>query len=311
MSNQYIPECLGPVENPTKPKLKFPAGAWDTHFHVLGPLDQFPYSEKRRYSPPEARLKDILELHDFLGIDRGIVVHANTHGKNNLPFLKAVAQSDGRYLGVVRLTRSATFTSCKRLHSLGIRGARFAFNPQHGGTFDQAEVEHVVSKIKPLGWFVEFHLEGKTLVEMEDWLSKLSVPVIIDHFGRVDIQQGVGHTEFKALLRLAECDHIWTKISGVDRISDAGYPYEDVMPFSHMLIETSPSRIIWGSDWPHTGYLEGGPTSPDDGELIDCLQWIVPDNNDLQSILVSNPARLIAMADGGASSGFLDQESGD
>lgn len=309
MGNRVIPNCLGPVPNPNKPKLKIPNGAWDTHFHVLGPLDRFPYSDQRRYSPPEASLETCLELHNFLGIDRGIVVHANTHGKNNLPFLEAVAQSNGRYLGVVRLNRTATTTSCRRLHTFGIRGARFAFNPQHGGTLDQAEVEHVVSQIEPLGWFVEFHLEGKTLLELEDWLRKLPVPVVIDHFGRVDVRNGVDQPEFQALRRLAESEHIWTKISGVDRISVKGYPYEDVVPFSIQLIDVSPSRIIWGSDWPHTGYLEGGETNlPDDGGLVDCLEWLAPGEKILQSILVDNPIRLLAISDG---AGATNQEHQD
>ena len=40
--------------NPNKPKLKLPSGSWDTHCHVLGPTEKYPYaatstrSEERR-----------------------------------------------------------------------------------------------------------------------------------------------------------------------------------------------------------------------------------------------------------------------
>ena len=47
-----------------------------------------------------------MRLHDALGISRGWVVHANTHGYDNGVDLDAVARSDGRYVAVVRLDTS-------------------------------------------------------------------------------------------------------------------------------------------------------------------------------------------------------------
>ena len=53
------------------------------HFHALGPQSKFPYSSKRKYTPPDAPVEACLALHDRLGIARGLVVHANTHGFDN------------------------------------------------------------------------------------------------------------------------------------------------------------------------------------------------------------------------------------
>ncbi len=128
-----IPECLGPVAA-SRPGWKLPAGAWDTHFHVLGPQARFPYAPTRKYTPPDAPLAQSLALHGALGIARGLVVHANTHGFDNAVDLDAVARSGGRYLAVVRLDGGATREGCQGLHAAGARGVRFAFNPQHGGT---------------------------------------------------------------------------------------------------------------------------------------------------------------------------------
>src|SRR5678815_955666 len=96
-----IRDCLGPLPA-TRPARRVPRGAWDTHFHVLGPQARFPYSPKRKYTPPDAPLDQAIALHDALGIDRGVVVHANTHGFDNAVDLDAVARSNGRYLAVVR-----------------------------------------------------------------------------------------------------------------------------------------------------------------------------------------------------------------
>src|SRR5688572_8705841 len=73
-----IPDCLGPAAAPSRPGWTLPEGAWDMHFHVLGPQARFPYAATRKYTPPDAPLDAALALHDRLGIRNGLVVHANT-----------------------------------------------------------------------------------------------------------------------------------------------------------------------------------------------------------------------------------------
>lgn len=55
-------------------------------------------------------------MHDTLGIDRGFVVHANTHGFDNAVDLDAVARSEGRYLAVVRLDGRVSVVACRTLN---------------------------------------------------------------------------------------------------------------------------------------------------------------------------------------------------
>jgi len=171
-----IRDCLGPKEPPSRPAIAFPAGAWDTHFHVLGPQAKYPYAEKRKYTPPDAPLERALAVHDALGIARGLVVHANTHGFDNAVDLDAVTRSGGRYLAVVRLDASTTPGACEALHAAGARGVRFAFNPQHGGTLELATFDHVMRCIQGLGWFVELHFDGGALPSLQDWIASIAAP---------------------------------------------------------------------------------------------------------------------------------------
>src|SRR5258706_14741066 len=60
-----IPECLGPVAA-SRPGWKVPAGAWDTHFHVLGPQSRFPDAPTVEYTPPDAPLAQTLALRGAL-----------------------------------------------------------------------------------------------------------------------------------------------------------------------------------------------------------------------------------------------------
>jgi len=290
-----IRDCLGPLPRPSRPRIRLPEGAWDTHFHVLGPQARFPYSPKRKYTPPDAPLASALALHDALGISRGWVVHANTHGFDNSVDLDAVARSGGRYLAVVRLDAGATPEGCEALHAAGARGVRFAFNPQHGGDLDREVFEHVLGCIRALGWFVEFHFEGSSLPSLRDWLASIPAAVVIDHFGRIDPSLGVDQEPFRVLLDLARRDNVWIKLSGADRLTRQPGSYDDVVPFAHDLLRIAPERLLWGTDWPHTGVFDRARI-PDDGALLDALARLVPDEALRRKVLVDNPGRLLSIA---------------
>jgi predicted TIM-barrel fold metal-dependent hydrolase len=286
------PSCLGALKNASSPAWRLPAGAWDTHFHVLGPQDRFPYARARKYTPPDASLEDVMRLHSILGIARGLVVHANSHGFDNRVDLDAVERSGGRYLAVVRLDASVTRPVCKALHEAGARGVRFAFNPQHGGTLDVRVFDHVLTCIEGLGWFVELHFDGSALPQLRRWLEAIPAPLVIDHFGRIDPGLGLGQEPFGVLCDLATRENVWIKISGADRLSRHGHPYSDLTPFARRLVGIAAQRLLWGSDWPHTGVFAPS-RMPDDGKLLDALAEYVPDEAVRTRILVSNPLRLL------------------
>jgi predicted TIM-barrel fold metal-dependent hydrolase len=268
-----------------------PEGAWDTHFHALGPQSRFPYSPKRKYTPPDAPLEACLALHHRLGISRGLVVHANTHGFDNSVDLDAVARSGGRYFAVVRLDATATRERCMGLLAAGARGVRFAFNPQHGGTLDRDAFEHVLKCIEGLGWFVELHFEGTELPGLRPWLESIPATVVIDHMGRVD---PAAPDQVSALLAVAMRENVWIKISGLERLSKRGAPYADVRPLVESLAKAVPDRLMWGSDWPHTGFFDAARI-PDDGVLVDAFVDCVPDESLRCRILVDNPERLLGL----------------
>jgi predicted TIM-barrel fold metal-dependent hydrolase len=57
-------------------------------------------------------------------------------------------------------------------------------------------------------------------------------------------------------------------------------------------VKVAPDRLIWGSDWPHTGFFDA-KQMPDDGKLLDALCRFVPDEGARKRILVDNPCRLL------------------
>ena len=151
--------------------------------------------------------------------------------------------------------------------------------------------DRVIAAIAPHGWSVTLHALPDQLIVAADWIAKIPIPVAIDHFGRIDVADGLDQPGFRAYLDLIREPHVWAKICCPDRLTKTGHPYDDVMPFVHATIAAAPERLIWGTDWPHTQRWAPGEMC-DDGDLVDLIPAMVPDPETRRRMLVGNPARL-------------------
>lgn len=284
-----IPVCMPPDPNTKKPRYQPPPGATDAHCHIFGPGDVYPYAPDRSYTPPDAPLSRFKELQAILGLERAVLVNASCHGSDNTVILDAIAQSGGRYRGVANVADSITDAELERLADGGIRGIRFNFVQHLGGTPDMDVFHRLVARAKPLGWHVVLHFDAADLLDFGDMLRRLPVPFVIDHMGRVPTKDGLGQRPFQILLETARMDNCWVKICGAERISSAGPPFTDAVPFGQALLEVAPERVLWGTDWPHPNIKKH---MPNDGDLVDLIPLFMPDASLQQRVLVDNPHRL-------------------
>jgi 2-pyrone-4,6-dicarboxylate lactonase len=278
-----------PDPKPHKPKFAAPRHACDAHCHVFGPAAKFPYASDRSYTPPDAPKEALMDLHRHLGLSRCVIVQASCHGTDNSAMVDAIAASQGRYLGVAVVDDSFTERDLRSLHEGGVRGARFNFVKHLGGMPDLGMFHRVVARIAPLGWHLVVHLDAVDIVELSDLIRALPLPFVIDHMGRVKAAAGLQQKPFLALLELAKLETCWIKVCGSERVSSAGPPFTDAVPFARALVEAAPDRVLWGTDWPHPNV---GAHMPNDGDLVDLVPLIAPDPAKRQKLLVDNPARL-------------------
>lgn len=281
--------CQPPDPNPHKPKYRLPDGACDAHCHVFGPADKFPYAADRSYTPPDAPKEHLKRLHDFLGVSRAVIVQASCHGTDNSATLDAIATSGGKYRGVAIVDGTVTDAELQAMHRGGIRGVRFNFVAHLGGTPDLDVFDKVLGRIEPLGWHVVLHLDAGDILKFAERISRIRVPFIIDHMGRVQAKNGVEQQPFKMLLDLMRNPLAWVKICGPERVSSAGSPFRDAVPFATALLNAAPDRTLWGTDFPHPN-ISG--TMPNDGDLVDLFAEVTADETLRRKVLVDNPARL-------------------
>jgi predicted TIM-barrel fold metal-dependent hydrolase len=289
MSARTIPTCKGPDPDTRTPLLRAPPGACDAHCHVFGPAAVFPYAEDRAYTPPDAPFEALVALHRTLGIGRAVIVHASCHGSDMRVTLDAIARSGGAMRGVCVVDPGVTEAELARLDAGGIRGVRFNFVKHLGGMPDMAFFERVLAMVEPMGWHVVLHLDAEDVVELAPRIARIRIPFVIDHMGRVRAKAGLEQPAFRQLLELMHNPLAWVKICGAERVSSAGAPFRDAVPFARALVAIAADRTLWGTDWPHPN-IAGD--MPNDGDLVDLLGEAVEDEATRARILVDNPERL-------------------
>jgi predicted TIM-barrel fold metal-dependent hydrolase len=292
-----MPYCYPPDPNTRRPHFTVPPNSCDTHFHIFGPPETFPFVSTHEYTPPAAPLEHYFKMIDIIGVQRAVVVQPSVHGLDNSATLDAIANSKGRFRGVARIDDKTSRDALRGLNEKGVRGVRFNLLDRPRGNVQLDVLDRCVEHIAELNWSLDLHIDMKNLLAAEQRIRRCPVPVVIDHIARVKPDEGLQQPGFQLLLELLRLKHVWVKVSGADKICNTrvhsyyGLPFVEVIPFAHAVIAAAPDRVIWGTDWPHSNNFAPGHT-PNDGDLVDLLAEFAPDERLRKKILVDNAAAL-------------------
>lgn len=288
---------LGVVHTP--PNFEVPRGACDCHTHIFGPVEKFPFSAKRLYTPGDASIADLHALHRALHIDRVVIVHPSPYGADNSCTVDAVKRLAPNARGVAVIDEAISDRELADMQTAGIRGVRV--NLESYGESDPAvagrHLQRAAVRVAALGWHVQTYTNIGVLAALRDTILALPTTLVVDHFGRPQAAHGVGQPSLDALLALLKSGKVYVKLSAAYRISQLlGYP--DAAPIARAMIEANPDRVVWGTDWPHPGAAKRDPAviepfrPEDDGAALNRLAGWTKNNDELRKILVDNPARL-------------------
>lgn len=272
-----------------------PAGACDSHVHVIGELDQFPMSSDREYTPPPATADELRTQMQLLKIDRVVIVTPDVYAINNSATLAAIEHiGRDRARGVARVgerTPPETFSS---MRSRGIEGIRLSLSP----TTPSKYLENNFELAMKYDWHAEIVGPPEVVASLLPQLSRSPVPLVIDTFGWA--QGGIEEDGFDALLSLVRSGQAYVKLSEPYRLSKMKPDYPDLAPVVSALVAANADRLLWGSGWPYLSGSQPGrrkeeitPGLPmDAGHLLNVFAAWVPDAQLRHKILVDNPARL-------------------
>lgn len=280
------PVCQAPDPEPRRPtRFTVPAGAVDTHAHVIGGPPEFPLVANRSYTPPAATPEAYVHMLDATGMAYGVLIQVSVHGTDNSLMLRTIRANGPRLRGIAVVPLSLPDRELLELKEAGVVGVRL--NVLFGGGIGLREMESYGSLCRELGWHIQLLIDAHEMPDMSR-IAALPVPVVVDHLGHMPTRYGVRNQGFQALLGIVR-DGAWVKLSGAYRITGEQRGYVDTIAFAHALIEAAPDRCVWGSDWPHVA-LSGHMMNV--GDLLDLLASWVPDEAVRRKVLVENAHRL-------------------
>jgi len=280
----------------TQQRFPLPAGSADCHVHVYGPYDRFPAVSGGKFSPLRATpVEALLALWDGMGIARGVIVHALAAGGDNEVTLDALRRHRDRLRGVALLKPEVSERRLDELSEAGFKGVRINLLRQDGkpvssGGMSLDDLMALAPRLGARGWHVQLWVETGDLMELAPTLEKLPLTYVVDHMGRTMTDKGVDYPGFRDFCARLKDGRYWCKLSGADRNTRTGAPYEDTAPFMKALVAANPDRLVWGSDWPHVGHP--AEAIPQEEDLLGLFFRCVPDEGVRRKILVDNPTVL-------------------
>jgi predicted TIM-barrel fold metal-dependent hydrolase len=230
-----------------------PSGACDCHVHVFEP-GRFPYSASRRYTPGQASVDDLLALQRTLGLTRIVLVQPSVYGVDHACMLDALRRLGTRAKGVGVIDEAMAPSAILELDRAGIRGA--SINLEVARQRDPADAARRLRKVAdriPPHWHMQIYTALPVIAALKEEIAGLPMPAVIDHFGLARAEGGPGQPGFEDLLTLVSSGRTYVKLSAPYLISKRSPNYDDVAGVARALVKACPDRVLWGSNWPHTG----------------------------------------------------------
>lgn len=279
---------------PSPPQRPLPAGACDTHTHVFGPYDRFPFLQPSSYAPPLAPSDAQAAMLRQVGVARSVLVQPAPYGSDPSALLDALRCAHGSARGVAVASGNVSDATLQGWHEAGVRGLRFTDVLDRGtgrpfaGSVSTRELSQLAPRMQALGWHAQVWAPCADIASIVRTFGEVGVPLVFEHMASAVVEHGVANAAFQEVLALVRDERIWIKLD-LCRVSKAIPDYDDARPFHDALVAANPSRLLWASDWP---FVRLGDAAPDVGHLIDVFCDWVPDAAVQRRIFTANPAEL-------------------
>jgi predicted TIM-barrel fold metal-dependent hydrolase len=257
--------------------------AVDTHAHVFH--RGLTFIPQRCYTPDyDALPAQYLAMLDANGMSHGVVIPISILGTDNSYTVETLKQTQGRLRGLAVVDPAKDLGTLDALQASGIVGVRLNLIGQPVPDVQSSPWKELVAECVKRDWQVEVYDDAKRLRELVTPLVDAEAKVVVDHFGKPDPQQGVNDPGFQYLLGVAASRRVWVKLSAPYR-SSLEIAAEAAPPLRRAF---GPERLLWGSDWPFTGF-EKTIQYP---AMRAALETWVPDPAERGIILADTPAQL-------------------
>ncbi|WP_395942839.1 amidohydrolase family protein [Brevundimonas sp.] len=263
-------------------------GGVDAHAHVF--TRDLPTAPGSRYTVDyDATPRAFLDLLEARGLSRGVIVQPSFLGADNRYLLDTLVAHPDRFRGVVVVPETIGQERLDAMAGLGVVGVRLNLIGRPDPDLASPAWRSHLAALANLDWQVEIQCEAQRLPGLLPQLAGAGVKIVLDHLGRPDPDIGVDDPGFRYLLAQAETGRIWVKLSGEYRIGAT----LAAQAAARLLDAFGPSRLVWGSDWPHTQFEAAASYAAAFAALS---RW-APSPDMRRQILVDTPVALFGFYD--------------
>jgi predicted TIM-barrel fold metal-dependent hydrolase len=212
-----------------------PPRIFDAHFHIVDP--RFPLIANEGYVPPAFPLADYRAAAGPLGIAGGAVVAGSFQGFDQGWMLATLKELGPGWVGVAQVPADIPDAEIVALSAAGVRALRF--NMFRGRIDSVNDLVALASRAHRVGgWHAEIYADAAALAPHVGRLTKMGVPLSIDHLGMTSAGVPV-------LLDLVSTG-VKVKATGFGRVT------MDVPPVLEAIAVRDPGAPMFGSDMPST-----------------------------------------------------------
>jgi len=227
----------------------------DTHVRVFAEdQSRFPYHKNAPYRPPPASIEEYLKKMDEMGIDRAVLVHPEPYQDDHRYVLYCLEKYPERLKGTCLFDPESP-DSPRALRELAQQQPRIialrihAYRPDKIPSLLSTQVRTLWDRAGALGLVIQMHIVPRYARDIEELVKAFpDIPVLIDHLG---LPAQSSKDEYKYILRLAQFDNVYMKLSGIRYISKEPFPHQDAKHKVRQIVETVGSeRMVWGGGDP-------------------------------------------------------------
>jgi predicted TIM-barrel fold metal-dependent hydrolase len=274
-----------------------PPHSCDCQFHIFDDPAKYTLHQFSSRGAPDAKFEDIRKVHRTLGIERGVIVHSQRYDTDHrllIDTLQGLSPEERKNIRATCVVKEHVKDSeLELLNSLGVRGARLNIGMRWDDGVDPNSALKSMARVREIGWHARLHISGSDILEWGDRLLRVrDLTFCIDHMAHLQFALGIDQPAVKWICHeLRTNPNWWMMLSNGYRDSAMEEGWDDAIPYARAYIESAPDRMIWGSDWPHTGWR--GKRMFNEAEILELLyRYVDNDQVLLKKILVDNPARL-------------------
>ncbi|MBX3065098.1 MAG: amidohydrolase family protein [Anaerolineae bacterium] len=230
----------------------------DAHIHIWRSNSrQFPWDRSAQIPPlSEYPVESLIDAMSRTGVDKAVLVQHSIYGYNNSYIIDCARRYPQLFSTIIKLDPLAP-TSPERLRQLveehNIQGLRLhvANHPQPAWLASTATFA-IWEMAARLQIVIGILLDPPQLSYAHEVISRFpEVRVVIDHLGRVNVDEPITGKNFQLLLELAAYPNVFVKVSGFYALSKQPFPYLDLRPYVHALQQRfSSQRLLWATDLP-------------------------------------------------------------